>query len=69
MRLFIIYLNTSVWFGHANLKKSTLSDEAKNMGDNQQIKVTKEGLFSTFRVKGLMLWHRVLSGSSHMWGY
>ena len=37
MRHFIIYLNTSVCFGHANLKKLTRSiyqTEPKNMGDN-----------------------------------
>ena len=34
MRLFIIYFNTSVWFIHRTLKKLTLSDKDKNMGDN-----------------------------------
>ena len=35
MRLFIIYLNISVCFGHANLKKLTIyQTEPKSMGDN-----------------------------------
>ena len=35
MRLFITYLNISVFFGHANMKKlSIYYTGAKNMGDN-----------------------------------
>ena len=35
MKQFIIYLNITVCFGHANMKKWTVLHRAKNMGDNR----------------------------------